>query len=137
MKTIAILGLVAVLGAAGWFWIQKNTVSDFVEKPGLIRVTNIRSGQVVRSPLVIEGEARGYWFFEASFPVKLTDEAEAEVARGIAQAQSEWMTENYVPFRAELTFEKPTAGTGFLVLEKDNPSGLPEHADELRIPVRF
>ena len=31
----------------------------------------------------------------------------------------------------------PATSTGTLVLQKDNPSGLPEHADELRIPVRF
>jgi hypothetical protein len=47
------------------------------------------------------------------------------------------MTEEFVPFTATLTFEQPETETGFLVLEKDNPSGLPEQADELRIPVSF
>jgi len=39
--------------------------------------------------------------------------------------------------RLFITFENPETATGTLVLEKDNPSGLPEHADELRVPVRF
>ena len=47
------------------------------------------------------------------------------------------MTENFVPFEGTLTFTAPTSGKGTLVLEKDNPSGLPEHADELRMPVKF
>jgi spore germination protein GerM len=49
----------------------------------------------------------------------------------------EWMTEEYVPFEATLSFNPPQTETGTLILSKDNPSGLPEHDDELRIPVRF
>lgn len=76
-------------------------------------------------------------FFEASFPVKLLDGADNVVASGVAEALSEWMTTDFVPFRATLNFTPPKTGTGVLVLEKNNPSGLPEHADELRIQVRF
>lgn len=108
-----------------------------VEKPGLIRVSSPLPNAAVTSPLAVTGEARGFWFFEASFPVRLYDEHGREIGLAIAQAQGEWMTENFVPFRAELTFEAPVTESGMLVLEKDNPSGLPEHADELRISVRF
>jgi hypothetical protein len=31
----------------------------------------------------------------------------------------------------------PAGATGTLLLEKANASGLPEHAAELRVPVRF
>ena len=54
-----------------------------------------------------------------------------------AQAQSDWMTEEFVPFKAMLEFSAPTTATGTLVLEKDNPSGLPENADSLIVPVKF
>ena len=47
------------------------------------------------------------------------------------------MTDAFVPFSAELSFEKPTTSTGTLVLERSNASGLPEHDAELRVPVRF
>jgi hypothetical protein len=47
------------------------------------------------------------------------------------------MTEDFVPFEATIKFEKPDTETGFLVLERDNPSGLPEYDDELIIAVRF
>lgn len=92
---------------------------------------------LVRSPLEIRGEARGTWFFEASFPVKLLDASGHVLAQTHADAQGEWMTEAFVPFHARLEFAAPAAQSGTLVLEKDNPSDLPQNAGELRVPVRF
>jgi hypothetical protein len=106
-------------------------------KAGLIRVREPEWRASVQSPLRIAGEARGYWFFEAAFPLKLLDAHGEPIAHSYAQAQGEWMTEDFVPFVAELPFAAPTTPTGTLVLEKQNASGLPEHADELRIPVCF
>ena len=106
-------------------------------KSDLIQVQSPKPNEIVTSPLLISGEARGFWFFEASFPVSLYDANGKLLARGPAQADGEWMTENFVPFKLGLKFPAPETDTGFLVLEKDNPSGLPENADEIRIPVRF
>lgn len=94
-------------------------------------------GTKVTSPLVVKGEARGSWYFEASFPVRLEDAGGTVVAQGIAQAQGEWMTENFVPFIATLSWTGTTTGNGLLKLIKDNPSGLPEHAGEIEIPITF
>jgi len=106
-------------------------------KSDLIRVQAPRAGALVHSPLRVAGEARGTWFFEASFPVTLLDAEGRTLVQTHAQAKGEWMTEAFVPFESQLTFAPPATATGTLVLAKDNPSGLPEHADELRIPVRF
>jgi hypothetical protein len=93
---------------------------------------------VITSPLIIKGEARGPWFFEASFPVFLTDWDGLIIAQGIAQAQGDWMTTDYVPFTATLNFTKPSYGaTGSLILKKDNPSGLSQYDDALEITVKF
>ncbi len=102
-----------------------------------IHVTEPVANQLVRSPLVVRGEARGFWYFEASFPVRLLDANGYELALAPAQAQSDWMTESFVPFEVRLSFTTPTTETGTLVLQNDNPSGLPENAFEQRIPVRF
>ena len=108
------------------------------EKRDLIRIITPRPGATVTSPLRVRGEARGTWFFEASFPVRLVDADGHEIAVVPAQAQGEWMTERFVPFEAVLEFSASAAGTrGTLILEKNNASGLPEHADELRISVQF
>jgi hypothetical protein len=103
----------------------------------MIRVTSPVANAVISSPLTVTGEARGGWYFEADFPVRLLDGNGREIGMGIAQAQGEWMTTNFVPFVATVTFTNPTTTTGTLVLEKDNPSGLPENAAEYRVPVRF
>ena len=109
----------------------KDTTSDQV------KVIKPAPNQVVQSPLIIEGEARGTWFFEATFPVKLLDANGDVIATHFAQAQDDWMTEDFVPFKAQIEFEKPAADTGVLVLEKDNPSGLSENDAKIEIPVRF
>lgn len=110
---------------------SKKDVSD------LIHVMTPKNNETVKNPLVVSGEARGYWYFEASFPVKLLDANGVEIAVRPAQAKGDWMTENFVPFEVSLEFQKPSTAGGFLVLQKDNPSGLPENDRELRIPVRF
>lgn len=112
-------------------------IGNEIEKADLIRLEDPRPNQAIQSPLVISGEARGTWFFEASFPVRLVDADGNLLAHGIAQAQSDWMTENFVPFMARLTVPVPKTKSGTLFLEKDNPSGLPENDDALRVPVLF
>lgn len=103
----------------------------------LIRVTNIAANQEITSPLTIRGEARGNWYFEASFPVELRDGNGKLIAQVPAQAIGEWMTTEFVPFSVALTFAKPTTATGTLILHNDNPSGLPENDRWISIPVRF
>ena len=102
-----------------------------------IKVTQPTPNQVLQSPLIVEGEARGTWYFEASFPVKLLDANGNVIAASPAQAQSDWMTDNFVPFKVQIEFKKPATSTGVLVLEKDNPSGLPKNAAKIEIPIRF
>ena len=114
-----------------------ENIGNELEKIDLIRLSNPRPNQEIKSPLSIEGEARGNWFFEASFPIKLYDADNNLLAQAIAQAQGDWMTSDFVAFKAELNFSYPESATGILVLEKDNPSGLPENADQLRVPVKF
>lgn len=103
----------------------------------LITVTAPTVNAQVGSPLTVTGQARGQWYFEASFPVTLVDANGTTLAQVPAQAQGEWMTENFVPFKATLTFAPPATQTGTLILHNDNPSGLPENDKEIRIPVRF
>ena len=102
-----------------------------------LKIFDLKSNDLISSPLVITGEARGFWFFEASFPIKLLDNNRNEIARSVAQAKSDWMTEDFVPFEAVLNFENPQTSTGFIVFEKDNPSGLIENDDSFELPVRF
>ncbi|MEK7511240.1 MAG: Gmad2 immunoglobulin-like domain-containing protein [Patescibacteria group bacterium] len=80
------------------------------------------------------GKARGPWYFEASFPVEVLDANGKTIASGVAQAQGEWMTENFVPFKANLKVPDAYTGPATLVLHKDNPSGLPENDASVSFP---
>ena len=119
---------------------QKTFVESIAPKPFVsdkVKVFTPLPNSVVLSPFSVKGEARGFWFFEASFPVRLYDGNGKEIAVAIAQAQGEWMTTEFVSFSATLTFPLPDTTEGRLVFEKDNPSGLPEHDDQVSFPVRF
>lgn len=112
-------------------------IGNELEKADLIQIDNPRPNQIIESPLFIKGKARGNWYFEADFPVKLFDDNGFLLGITIAQALGDWMTEDFVSFSATLLFAVPSTPKGKLILEKDNPSGLPEYADELIIPVYF
>ncbi len=102
-----------------------------------IRLDRSLADTMVSSPLVLTGEARGTWYFEATFPAEMRDANGNVIASHYAQAQSDWMTQDFVPFKLELEFTPPATDTGELILRKDNPSGLPENDDAISFPVRF
>lgn len=106
-------------------------------KEDLIVVESPRPYEEVSSPVVVQGRARGNWFFEASFPVKVVDRSGNVLGVLPVMTAEEWMTTDFVSFRAEVPFSVAGIKEGFVIFEKDNPSGMPEYADELRVPVIF
>ncbi len=112
-------------------------IGNELEKLDLIRIDSPRPNETIRSPLTLRGEARGTWYFEGDFPVVLLDAQGNSILTSFAFAEGVWMTEEFVPFRAELAFEMPPAGPGTLILQKANPSGLPENDDALEVPIIF
>lgn len=94
--------------------------------------------------MTITGQAPGTWFFEAQFPVVLTDWDGKIIAESQAKAQGNWMTEELVDFEAQMEFEKPFSENapdymkrGSLILQKSNPSGLPKNDASKEITVFF
>ncbi len=113
-------------------------IGNELEKSDLIRLDSPRPGDTIENPVVVTGEARGTWFFEATFPIVLTDWDGLSIGEGYARAEGEWMTEEFVPFSGEVSYTLATDtpyDRGSLILQKANASGLPEHDDALEIPV--
>src|SRR3989344_3354109 len=150
MKKIIIFIIIITASILAWSFVKernKNIDINTIEQEGstpkityinsstnLIKVDLPFPGAVVGKEFSVIGQARGYWFFEASFSVQLLDKDDNVLATGIAQAQPDsetgeinWMTENFVPFKADLQVPLSYIGPATLVLHKDNPSGLPEH----------
>lgn len=124
--------------------IENVNIENTYSYKDILRLDTTFTDKDISSPLTIRGEARGTWFFEASFPVILTNWDGLIIAEGIATAQSDWMTEEYVPFEVTLVFDAPYKNgdqdfmsRGSLILKKDNPSGLPENDDAYEITVYF
>ena len=141
---LIVIIMIVVWGLGCWYFQskpEKETEGEIsnneLEKSDLIKTDNPRPNQIIESPLFVKGEARGNWYFEADFPVKLFDDNGFLLGVTPAHALGDWMTEDFVPFTATLPFAVPSTLKGKLILEKDNPSGLPEYADELIVPVYF
>jgi Immunoglobulin-like domain of bacterial spore germination len=121
-----------------------ETLAHVESKRDLITLATPVPGAVITSPIVITGQARGSWYFEASFPIVLTNWDGLIIAETAASAQTDWMTEDFVSFRAELGFESPYKNSnpdfmkrGTLILHKSNASGEQERDDALEIPIEF
>lgn len=105
---------------------------------GMALVASPVANARVQSPLRVEGDAPGPWFFEAVLPVTLVVNGEI-VAEAPGQAQDDWMTTDRVPFLSELTFEVTAETPAELVVAQDMP-GQDENGDDLpalevRVPV--
>jgi hypothetical protein len=149
--TLAIVTILIMFAAVALFVIPAKaptvdgpatTTPQIAQIADTIVVITPTIDATVSSPLTIAGQARGPWYFEASFPIILTDWDGKIIAQGHGQATSDWMTTDFVPFTATLTFTTPTPGDpaknrGTLILKNDNPSGDPARDKYLEIPVEF
>ena len=145
MKNILIyLVIGAVVGIGVWFvrsggelpMMARPEVTPFADE--VIILDAPMPNSTISSPQSVSGQARGWWFFEADFPVEVKDAGGTTIGTGIATAQSPWMTNNFVPFIATVTFpSQPSGSTGTLILHRDNPSGEPANDDSRSIPIYF
>jgi hypothetical protein len=159
IKIVLIVIILAVVG--GIFYLKRNELSMSTPTPtpsatatpstnpipisDLIQVTTPVSGQQIdinpissaKSMVLVSGKARGSWYFEASFPVKILDAYGNILAEDSIQTSENWMTEDFVPFAKEIGFTPPSTLTGTVILMNDNPSGDPAKSRELQIPIKF
>ena len=103
----------------------------------LVKIDNVKTGDSIASPVLLKGEAVGNWYFEATFPIEITDLYGAVLGQGYVQAQSEWMTTDFVPYEGEVSFDPQGNTEGYIVFKKDNPSGLLEHEDSRQLRIKF
>lgn len=102
-----------------------------------IKIQSLKAGDVINTPLTVTGEAKGPWLWEGTFPVDVVDKTGMILGKGVAEAQSDWMTENFVKFIAKVEFKNNNASEGYLLFRNENPSGNANLAMELKLPVKF
>jgi hypothetical protein len=134
-KLLLILFLIIVV--AGFIRFMSSPNDPIISSED-VRVEFPEAYERVTSPLVVRGEAKGSWFFEADFPLVLLDANGKELAQGYAITSEEWMTSDFVSFESiPLVFTEPETETGFLILFKNNPSDITELDDRVAIPIQF
>lgn len=147
-KKYAYIALIILVPIAIFTWIWKSensaqlivdesTTCEFSKCPERIDYKNSSAnlvhvelpfpGAVVGKEFSVIGKARGTWYFEASFPIVVLDAKGQVLVETHAEAQSDWMTENFVPFIAKIKVPESYIGPAKLILKKDNPSGLPDY----------
>lgn len=115
-----------------------TTTTTYTSGKGVkITIYSPSSNATVASPLAVIGEVPGNWSSEAQFPVKLVDKNGNTVAQTTGHVLGDWMTDQPVPFSAQLTYSSKPTGAGTLVLTKDNPSGQQANQDSVSIPITF
>lgn len=142
------------IGSAGYSWCESKQkclriweedcpefVDSMTELGDIKDITEISvafplPGDLASSPLKVVGKARGSWFFEASLPVRLVTASGTTIVSHYGEAGDDWMTNDFVNFTSDLVFET-TATSGYLIVAKDNPSGLPEYDNKITIPIKF
>ena len=142
--SIIIIILVIALG----LWIFKKSATAPIITPETnpdITITYItpEENEAISFPLIIKGEAKGTWFFEASFPVEILNDKQELVTTGIAQGESDWMTTEFVPWT--ITFaERPeklepvsSSPNAYIKFKNDNPSGDPIRDKSFILPIRL
>lgn len=132
MKRIFII-ISAFLFVVGFIWIALSRGRE----QRSIGVASPAPASFISSPLAFQGEARGGWFFEGSFPVRIEDSKGVVLGRDIARATGDWMTSELIPFSGTILFSTPTTDKGTLIFDRDNPSGLPENGGRFEVPVQF
>lgn len=101
-----------------------------------IQIVSPRPNQAVEASFVIQGSARGFWFFEGQMTAELRDTQNNLLGKTVLTADAEWMTEEFVPFSGLLEYQKiDEVKSGLLLIHSANPSGLRENSRELIVPV--
>ncbi|MFH0905160.1 MAG: Gmad2 immunoglobulin-like domain-containing protein [bacterium] len=139
------LVIAAAVGIASYYYYSRGNEQitlgqdEQVQTSDEIAIEQPAANTLIGTPLAIVGKARGSWFFEGVFPVKLVDADGKTIAQGFVQSQGNWMTDDWVDFMGTLQFPTNNIQTakGKLIFMNDNPSGLPANAKNFEWPIKF
>jgi len=105
-------------------------------------IASPKSDDIISSPVSVSGQARGGWFFEASFPIQVYDSNDRLLGSGSAKfvpknANDTWMTNDFVDFQGGVQFSQPATDSGYILFKNDNPSGDPAKDESFKLSVKF
>lgn len=102
----------------------------------MIKLTNPPVGSSLSPNDMIAGLAKGPWYQAGVAPIIITDEKGSILAEGTIRAQGNWMTNESVPFIANIVIPAQASGSiGVIIIKNANPAGLP--ANDLSVETVF
>lgn len=102
-----------------------------------IIISSPKKNSEINSPVQIQGQAIGPWFFEGNFTIQIIDNQGNKIGESLAYAQENYMTDHMVPFSAEINFNLNNSQQGKIIFKRANPSGLPENAESFELPIQI
>ena len=153
-KRYILLIFLIVFGAILWYAFSRpakvaapvavdlNPAPTKASKDDMIVVDVPLPESIVSNPIVIKGQARGNWFFEASAPVDVVNWDGLIIGSGYVTVDkgSDWMTTEYVPFSGSVSYDASKLGAykyGWIIMKKDNPSGEAKFDNALEFKINF
>lgn len=88
-------------------------------------------------PLIIKGYVPKNWTFEGQFRLQLLDNRRNIILADRVPVEWDAKNQKEILYFVSSYNYRTTASSGFLVLQNDNPSGLPENSKRIEIPVKF
>lgn len=95
---------------------------------------------LIDNPLIITGSAPGNWFFEWVAPVTIVNRNGLILWDWYISAIGEWMTTGMVDFSGLIVYNRDPITPypyWWIILNRDNPSGMPENDAWIEIPILF
>lgn len=134
-KVIKIIAVLMAVCVALIFYFR-DTEEDVAEKE-YIKISNVKAGQTIKSPLLIQGVVTGGKWAGFEGQVGMVELIDSGKAIGFAplMATSDFM-KFPTSFEAELSFSNPKGDNIFLIFSNENPSGLPEGTETMILPVK-
>lgn len=115
--------IIALLNGGRTKEIRSSAAITTAQDDGSIKIESPKNGEAIAPPLVITGQAKGYWYNRGFFPVAIYDVDKNLVAQTYAIAEGDWTSQDaMVPFRATISsYDKvPVKKAGHIVFEKGN-----------------
>lgn len=103
-------------------------VHTSTSKEGRFIIDSPERGEIIKSPLSVQGQVFGKWFFEGDFSVRLETVDGEVLAEVPVIPQGVTDEETYAPFEVSLVFQDTTATSGVLFLGRSDSFDLPAEA---------
>ncbi len=116
---------------------QASTTSlEQTDKTAQAIILSPQPNTLVNSPFVVKGSVSVNWFSDNMLDIILLDDKNKLITKAQASTEDDLATNDLIEFKALLEFTT-SATSGYLLINKNNSSGLVEKNEKIIIPIQF